>query len=170
MIGVSVEYLFLMISKYNITDNMLTGGNHNHRSGPCTRECEKGAFDVISDKMWSRGKKCALIDEAPKEHTGRAHFFVSHTWRLKFCEVAAAIHEEVKRRGWEDSKTFVWMDMLCLNQFINYTFTSDFLFDTFRSHIRNMQGLLLVASRELIFWRNEKNNGIIKMLIPHFFF
>ncbi len=168
--GVSVAYLLQMAIDFKITPDMTTGGEHfDDDNDRCTAACKKGACDVVMAALRQHGKQVAVIDVVPDRHKGKAHFFVSHSWRYGFWSTVTAVAGEAARRGWKYETTFVWMDMVCLNQFINHTFTSEFLFDTFRSHIRNMQGLLLIASREFDLGVVKEKMRILKIVNPHLF-
>ena len=42
--------------------------------------------------------------------------FISHSWGGSFCELVKAAVEWCKTHGQDQSTTFVWLDVFCLNQ------------------------------------------------------
>ena len=153
--GVSVTCLFEIASRYNMDDKDTVSGTHYCSTRRCTPNCVKGALDYISEDMEAQGKKSSVIDDLPADHKGPANFFVSHTWGHTYWDLITAIADEVERRGQDANKTFVWIDMYCLNQFRNRTFTQQWLQTTFNDHIKNIGAMMLIATREfcLLFYK-----------------
>ena len=100
-------------------------------------------------KPMTADKGCALADHlARKDPTALkpvADVFISLAWSYVLEDLLRAVAAQCKAEGLDPSRTYVWLDMVVVNQHQTEELPESYFYDTFREAVRSIGRMYFVA-------------------------